>query len=126
MYIGEVAKKTGLSIKAIRLYEDRGLIRPPPRKGRYRVYSEAQVDVLNLIKEAKLLGTTLSQIKGAIVYNRHGEVDWAQIEIFLADIKLQLLRKIEDLNSKVKSVDKCLMELGSCPLSVDSAPKGRD
>jgi len=126
MYIGEVAKKTGLSIKAIRLYEEKGLIIPPPRKGRYRVYSDAQIDVLNLIKETKLLGASLSQIKGAIVYNPSGEVDWSQIEAFLVDIKRQLLRKIEDLSHKVKSVDACLRDLDSCPLHVDSAPRGRD
>jgi len=126
MYIGEVAKKTGLSIKAIRLYEEKGLITAPPRKGRYRVYSDAQIDVLNLIKETKLLGASLSQIKGAIVYNSRGGVDWSRIEAFLVDIKQQLLRKIEGLESQVKSVDQCLSEIDTCPLNVDSAPKGRD
>ncbi len=125
MYIGEVAKKTGLSIKAIRFYEEKGLIMPPPRRGRYRVYSESHVDILNLIKEAKLLGTTLSQLKDAIVY-KNGDVDWSYVEKFLSDIKRQLSLQIIDLNKKVKRVDKCLSEIGSCPLSVDSPPKGRD
>ncbi len=121
MYIGEVASKTGLSIKAIRLYEERGLIMPPPRKGRYRVYSDSHIDILNLIKEAKLLGTTLSQLKSAIVY-KNGDVDWSHIESFLVDIKLQLLLQIDDLNSKVKKVEMCLLDIESCPISVDSPP----
>jgi DNA-binding transcriptional MerR regulator len=125
MYIGEVAKKTGLSIKAIRLYEEKGLIMPLPRKGRYRVYSESHVEILNLIKEAKLLGTTLLQLKDVIVY-KDGNVDWSYVEKFLSDLKLQLSLQIIDLNIKVKRVDKCLSEIRSCPLSVDSPLKGRD
>lgn len=125
MYIGEVAKKTGLSIKAIRLYEERGLIMPLPRKGRYRVYSESHIEILNLIKEAKLLGTTLSQLKSAIVY-KNGDVDWSYVEKFLSDIKLQLSLQINDLKIKVKRVEKCLLAIDSCPLSVDSPPKDRD
>ncbi len=121
MYIGEVAKKTGLSIKAIRLYEEKGLIMPLPRKGRYRVYSESHIEILNLIKEAKLLGTTLSQLKRAIVY-KNGDVDWSYVEKFLSDIKLQLSLQINDLNIKVKRVEKCLLAIDSCPLSVDSPP----
>lgn len=125
MYIGEVANKTGLSIKAIRFYEEKGLIMPPPRKGRYRVYSDTHIDILNLIKEAKSLGTTLSQLKSAIVY-KNGDIDWSHIESFLADIKLQLLQQIDDLNSKIKRVEMCLLDIESCPSGIDSPPKGRD
>ena len=125
MYIGEIANKTGLSIKAIRLYEERGLIMSPPRHGRYRVYDESHVEILSLIKEAKSLGSTLSQLKNVIVY-KNGEVDWSLVEQFLADIKRQLSLQIQELNNKVKEVEKCLSAIGSCPSSVDSSPKGRD
>jgi DNA-binding transcriptional MerR regulator len=125
MYIGEVAKKTGLSIKAIRLYEEKGLIMPPPRNGRYRVYSESHIDILNLIKEAKLLGVTLSQLKSAIVY-KNGNVEWSFVGRFLSDIKVKLLLEIDELNNKVKRVETCMLGIESCPLVVDSPPKGRD
>ena len=49
MYIGEVAKKTSLSIRAIRLYEEKGLIKPLPRKGKYRVYNKSHIEILHLI-----------------------------------------------------------------------------
>jgi DNA-binding transcriptional MerR regulator len=124
MYIGEVAKKTGLSIKAIRFYEEKGLIIPLPRKGRYRFYSESHVDILNLIKEAKLLGTTLSQLKKAIVY-KNGDIDWSHVETFLLETKHQLSLQMIDLNNKVKRVEQCIVEIGSCSLSVDSPLKGR-
>lgn len=124
MYIGQIAKKTGLSIKAIRLYEERGLIMPPPRKGKYRVYSESHVDILTLIKEAKTLGITLSQLKDAIVY-KNGEVDWSSLEKFLSEFKLELTLKVQELNRQLKRVEKCLSEIESCPRTLDSPPRGR-
>ena len=47
MYIGELSKRTGLSVKAIRLYEEKGLVKPPLRVGRYRVYQESDIEVFN-------------------------------------------------------------------------------
>jgi len=106
MYIGETSKKTGLSIKAIRFYEEKGLIRRPERIGRYRVYQETDVELLILIKEAKELGVTLSQLKGIITYN-NGKVDWANIKIFLGEIRKQLINQIDDIKKKIDSLDKC-------------------
>lgn len=38
MFIGRLAHLTGCTPKAIRPYEQMGLINPPQRSGRYRVY----------------------------------------------------------------------------------------
>lgn len=124
MYIGEVSKKTGLSIKAIRLYEEKGLILPPPRNGKYRVYGNSHIEILNLIKEAKLLGVTLSQLKELIVY-QDGEADWSAIGSFLLDIRQQLRDQIADMEKKIERIESCISEIDNCPLLVDSAPKGR-
>ena len=53
MYIGELSKLAGVTIKAIRHYEKIGLIPPPRREGRYRVFVENDVKVIIMIKEAK-------------------------------------------------------------------------
>jgi len=112
MYIGEASKITGLSIKAIRLYEEKGLIKQPERIGRYRVYQEADIELLILIKEAKELGVTLSQLKGIIAYN-NGQVDWANIKIFLGEIREQLIHQIDDLKKKINNLDKCYDQINS-------------
>jgi len=124
MYIGEVSKKTGLSIKAIRLYEEKGLILPPPRNGKYRVYGDSHIEILNLIKEAKLLGVTLSQLKELIVY-QDGEADWSAIGSFLLDIRQQLRDQIADMEKKIERIESCISEIDNCPLLVDSTLKGR-
>ena len=110
MYIGEASKKTGLSIKAIRVYEEKGLIVRPERIGRYRVYKELDIELLILIKEAKELGVTLSQLKGIIVY-KDGKVDWAIIKTFLTEIREQLMNQIDDIKKKVESLDQCYEQI---------------
>jgi len=106
MYIGEASKKTGVSIKAIRFYEERGLIRQPERIGKYRVYQETDIELLILIKEAKELGVTLTQLEGVITYN-NSKVDWGKIKIFLREVREQLINQIDDIKAKIDSLDKC-------------------
>ena len=105
MYIGDVSKNTGLSVKTIRFYEERGLINPM-RQGRYRVYSASDVEILNLIREAKALGATLSQLSNVIVY-KEGEVDWLRIGVFLDELRQNLLEKISELQTKVQQIEQC-------------------
>lgn len=63
MKINEVEKRTGLSKKAIRLYESKGLIRVERIANGYRVYSEDDVERLNRIKLLRLAGVSLSDIR---------------------------------------------------------------
>ena len=50
MYIGKLAKLTGASPKAIRLYESIGLIPIPSREGKYRIYSDKDVALVHMIR----------------------------------------------------------------------------
>ena len=68
MLIGEIADFFGISRKAIRLYEKKGIIRPvkvDPANG-YRYYSAEQVQQLNALLELKTLGFSLDEIKTII------------------------------------------------------------
>lgn len=110
MYIGEIAKETGLSIKTIRFYEARGIIMAPARKGQYRIYNQTHVELFHLIREAKQLGATLSQIKQAIVY-KDGAVDWGNIAIFLVQMREQLKQQVEVLNNNIQKINKCITDI---------------
>jgi DNA-binding transcriptional MerR regulator len=60
--IGELAKRTGFAESQIRYYERRGLL-PRPTRGEagYRLYGEADVARLGLLRRAKLHGLPLSE-----------------------------------------------------------------
>ena len=62
--IGEVAEQIGLSLRTIRYYEEVGLITPSARsQGGFRLYSDADVARLELVKWMKPLDFTLDQMR---------------------------------------------------------------
>jgi DNA-binding transcriptional MerR regulator len=64
MQIGEVAERTGLSLRTIRYYEEVGLVVPSARsQGGFRLYTEADIDRLQVIKRMKPLEFTLEQMR---------------------------------------------------------------
>jgi DNA-binding transcriptional MerR regulator len=63
--ITELAQEFGLTHRALRFYDSRGLL-SPQRDGRRRVFSRADRDRLALIVKGKKLGFTLSEISQMI------------------------------------------------------------
>jgi MerR family copper efflux transcriptional regulator len=56
--ISDVAK-TGLTSKAIRFYEEKGLVTPPLRsENGYRSYTQRHLDELTLLRQARQVGLT--------------------------------------------------------------------
>ncbi len=60
--IGDVAREFGVSLRALRFYEDRGLLHPR-RRGTMRLYSEGDRSRLQMILKGKQLGFTLTEIR---------------------------------------------------------------
>lgn len=64
MHIGEVAALTGLSLRTIRFYEEVGLLGPTSRSpGGFRMYAEADVARLEVVKQMKPLEFTVEQMR---------------------------------------------------------------
>lgn len=64
MQIGEVAERTGLSLRTIRYYEEVGLVVPSARsQGGFRLYVESDIERLALIKRMKPLGFQLDEMR---------------------------------------------------------------
>lgn len=65
-YIGDVAKRLGISQRSIRYYEERGLINPSRTEGRFRIYAESEVARLKTVLLLKDLGMSLEEIASLI------------------------------------------------------------
>ena len=63
MKINDVEKITGLTQKAIRLYESKGLISVSRKENGYRSYTDKDVQTLKEIKLFRSVGITISDIK---------------------------------------------------------------
>ena len=63
MHIGELAEKTGLSLRTIRHYDEVGLLKPTGRTdGGFRLYTQGDFSRLMLIRRMKPLGFPLDEM----------------------------------------------------------------
>ncbi len=96
--IGELAQQAGVTAKAIRFYERKGILPAATRAAnRYRVYGEDAVDTLRFIRQATGLGLTLAEIKDIIAIRRGGRPPCTHVHQLLRDKADQLDRKLKDL-----------------------------
>jgi MerR family mercuric resistance operon transcriptional regulator len=61
--IGDLSRRTRCNIETIRYYERIGLLPQPPRRGRYRQFTEDDVARLSFVRRARELGFTLQAVQ---------------------------------------------------------------
>lgn len=96
MRIGELCAKTGLSKETVRYYERQGLLENIPRPNRsnnYKVYSAVDLQRLNMIKHAKMLGFTLAEIAEVLAV-------WVDDNFTAEQKQASLRRKLQQLEEK--------------------------
>ncbi len=131
MYIGEVSKITGASIKAIRFYEEIGLLNDVGRSGKYRIYNRGHVTLIELILKAKTLGFKLSEMK-SFVEQQNPVSPWECVLDLISnkadeiDSEMRTLsQQKKELLRYQKSVEDCLAENPNCSvddMALDSTP----
>ena len=113
MNISIVARKTGLTSKAIRFYEDKGLVTPPLRGDNgYRSYTQQHINELTLLRQARQGGFNLEECGELVnLFNdplRHS-----------ADVKARTLQKVAEIERHIVELEtmrKQLLSLAdACP-----------
>lgn len=96
--IGELSKKTGVTVGTLRYYSDLGLLRPSLRGDNgYRYYSQDASSQVEFIKKAQTLGFTLEEIKRFLDVRDRGEQPCGLVKSLLND-------KIEQLEIQIKQM----------------------
>src|SRR5712692_8058797 len=100
LQIGQVSKRTGLSVDAIRFYEKAGLLPRPARTGAgYRLYHQHEVADLEFIQKAQQLGFSLKEIRELFSIQRHPQEVCVHVRDLIAQ-KLAVVRtKIDELQT---------------------------
>lgn len=76
MTSGEIAKKAGVSQKAVRLYDEKGLLKPSDySEGNYRLYDKAALQILEKIVALKQIGFSLEEIRDNLVAGEAANVE---------------------------------------------------
>jgi len=113
MTVGVAAAAAGVSAKAVRLWERKGLL-PPARRTEadYRLFTDDDVAVLSFIRQAKALDLTLDEIKDVLDLQRGGgtpcgrvtqllDAHIADVDRTLADLR-QLRRTLTTARSAAR------------------------
>lgn len=104
--IGELSETFGLSPRAIRFYEDQGLIKPR-RAGAQRVYTRRDRARLRLILRGKRLGFTLADIKRFLDLYDADRTQTRQLAATLERVRA----RISDLEQQLDDLHVTLAEL---------------
>lgn len=113
MNISDVAKKTGLSAKAIRFYEEKGLVTAANRADNgYRTYTQKHIDELTLLRQSRQVGFNLEECRELVtLFNdpaRHS-----------ADVKSRTLQKVSEIEKHIGELQAMRQQLlalaESCP-----------
>ena len=98
MRIGELAEQAGISTKAIRYYEQIGILTPPARTASgYRAYDEAALGRLGFVRAAQALGLTLGEIRQIIAFRDDGAAPCGHVTQLLQRRADELERRIAEL-----------------------------
>ena len=104
--ISELSREFEITPRAIRFYEDQGLL-APRREGQRRVYTPRDRTRLKLTLRGKRLGLTLSEIRELIDMYEPGRDERPQLERFLAvleDHKASLLQQRDDIEAQLSEI----------------------
>lgn len=98
MTSGEMAKKAGVSQKAIRLYDEKGLLKPTEySEGNYRLYDTAALQILEKIVALKQIGFSLEEIRDNLKSGEASDIKSAlEIQLQRMEEKKYQLEKTTD------------------------------
>ena len=100
MRIGELAEQAGISTKAIRYYEEIGILTPPARTASgYRTYDEVALGRLGFVRAAQAVGLTLGEIRQIIAFRDDGQVPCAHVSDLLQRHAADLDARIRELQA---------------------------
>jgi MerR family Zn(II)-responsive transcriptional regulator of zntA len=106
--VGEVARKLGINPQTLYFYERIGLMRSPPRsESGYRLYSDADLERLSFILQAKDLGLTLEEIGEILTLKEGRSLTCREVH----DRRVQKVQQIEVQIQKLQALRHELLPL---------------
>ena len=104
--ISELGKEFGITARAMRFYEDKGLL-SPRRCGQRRIYSRADRTRLILVMRGRRLGWPLDEIRTVIDMYDTSEGELKQLEYTcekIAERRRRLLQQQRDIESSLRDM----------------------
>ncbi|MFC9745156.1 MerR family transcriptional regulator [Streptomyces niveus] len=112
MRIGEVAAKAGVSVRALRYYEQQELLHSTRNPGGQRQYPAGAVDRVRLIQRLYSVGLPSRTIREVLPFADSGEVSPELLELLAAEHD-RLDRQMTDLRDVRDRLHDCITEARS-------------
>lgn len=98
MRIGEVARRAGVSDKALRFYEQIGVLEAPARSGAgYREYDETVLEQLRFIRSGQAIGLSLGELREILQLRDRGITPCEHVAGLIAERAAQIDAQIAEL-----------------------------
>lgn len=115
MTSGEIAKKVGISQKAVRLYDEKGLLKPSDySEGNYRLYDKEAILVLEKIIALKQIGFSLEEIYENLILGKN------------MDIVASLNQQLELMEKKKREIEKSIACIKGMLIRTEGRPDWND
>ena len=115
MTSGEIAKKVGISQKAVRLYDEKGLLKPSDySEGNYRLYDKEAILILEKIIALKQVGFTLEEIYENLILGKN------------MDITESLNQQLELMEKKKQELEKTIACIKTMLIRTNGQPNWND
>lgn len=109
MRIGELSRRTGVSERLLRYYEEQHLLQPERSPSGYREYSEADIGVVRRIRSLLAAGLSTTTIAAVLPCVREeGERLVPTCSVMLADLtqeRRRIIQAINDLQASREALD---------------------
>ena len=108
MTIGRLARKSGVTVKTLREYEDMGLIYTVGRSpGNYRLFDEDALWCVNMVAAMRALGLTLSEIKELAdsYLQRSGRPSGPRFAAALRAARRRITERMNELQATLERID---------------------
>ncbi len=108
MTIGSLSRRTGVTVKTLREYEDMGLIYTVGRSaGNYRLFDEDALWCVNMVAAMRALGLTLAEIKELTdsYLQRSGEPMGPRFAVALTAARRRIAERINELQATLARID---------------------
>ncbi len=99
MRIGELASKAGVTRKAVRHYEMRGLLHPGRNAAGYRDYDERALEIVRAIRTAQRMGLRLDDLRGVLEHLASGSKPCIDLRRLIAKQRSEVAEKIAELRA---------------------------
>lgn len=115
MHIGELAERTGMSLRTLRHYDEIGLVRASGRtEGGFRLYTQEDFERLMLIRRMKPLGYTLEEMADLLaIVDAADTTDAAEVRERLDRFIASTIERREVLRAQLEMADEFLSLLRS-------------